>query len=83
LRSGLGQAGSWNSVYPGRPEYFTHWGEAYKLAASVIGLPIGDYPYSRPPQGRLPEEAREQIRAAYEASGMGGKARVPAAASAG
>ena len=73
--------GGWTTLYPGRPEYFTHWGEAYKLAASVIGLPIGDYPYSRPPQARLPEEARVQIRTAYEAAGMAGKARVPAIAS--
>jgi 4-hydroxy-tetrahydrodipicolinate synthase len=83
IRSGLGQAGSWNTVYPGRPDYFTHWGEAYKVAAEVIGLPIGDYPHSRPPQGRLPEQARVQIRTAYETAGMGGKARVQATASAG
>ena len=81
VRSGLLQFGSWTTLYPGRPEYFTHWGEAYKLAASVIGLPVGDYPYSRPPQVRLPEAARVQIRTAYEASGMAGKARVPAIAS--
>jgi 4-hydroxy-tetrahydrodipicolinate synthase len=80
-RSGITQAGSWNTQFPGRPDYFTHWGEAFKLAASVIGLPIGDYPYSRPPQARLPEEARVQIRTAYEQSGMAGKARVPVAAS--
>jgi 4-hydroxy-tetrahydrodipicolinate synthase len=78
-RTGLGQAGTWNSVYPGRPDYFTHWGEAYKLAADVIGLPIGDYPYSRPPQARLPEAARAEIRAAYEASAIAGKARRTAA----
>jgi 4-hydroxy-tetrahydrodipicolinate synthase len=46
----------------------------------VIGLPIGDYPYSRPPQALLPAAAREQIRAAYESSGMAGKARVAATA---
>jgi 4-hydroxy-tetrahydrodipicolinate synthase len=89
VRSGIDMGGGWNTCYPGRPEYFTHWGEAFKLAASVIGLPIGDYVYSRPPQARLPEEARDQIRAAYESSGMAGKAsqaaraKVPAAASAG
>jgi 4-hydroxy-tetrahydrodipicolinate synthase len=81
VRSGLGHSSTWSSKYPGRPDYFTHWGEAYKLAASIIGLPIGDYPYSRPPQGVLPESAREQIRAAYESSGMAGKARVAAIAS--
>jgi len=81
IRSGLGQGGRWTTHYPGRAEYFTHWGEAYKLAASVIGLPIGAYPYSRPPQARLPEAAREQIRTAYEAAGMAGKARVAASVS--
>jgi len=34
-----------------------HWGETFKYAASVIGLPIGDYPFSYRPQGRLPEVA--------------------------
>ena len=66
--------GRWLTQYPGRPEFFTHWGEAFKFAASVIGLPIGDYPYSRPPQGRLPEAAKTAIRASYEAAGMAGKA---------
>ena len=54
--------GSWLVQYPGRSEYFTHWGEAFKYAASVIGLPVGDFPYSRPPQARLPEVAKTQIR---------------------
>jgi 4-hydroxy-tetrahydrodipicolinate synthase len=83
VRSGIDMGGGWNTCYPGRPDYFTHWGEAFKLAASIIGLPIGDYPYSRPPQARLPEEGRRQIIAAYESAGMAGKAKVPAAASAG
>ena len=68
--------GSWMTCYPGRPEYFTHWGETFKYAASVIGLPIGDYPYSRPPQGLLPQEAKTQIRTALENAGMAGKALV-------
>jgi 4-hydroxy-tetrahydrodipicolinate synthase len=72
------ERGNWMTEYPGRPEYFTHWGEAFKLAAEVVGLPIGDYPFSRPPQGRLPEAARVQIRKAYEGSELAGKARVPA-----
>jgi 4-hydroxy-tetrahydrodipicolinate synthase len=72
--SGMGGLGRWLTEYPGRPGYFTHWGEAFKLAAAAIGLPIGDHPYSRPPQAILPEEAREQIRSAYEAAGMAGKA---------
>ena len=45
IRSGLGQGGRWTTHCPGRPEYVTHWGEAYKLAASVIGLPSGAYRY--------------------------------------
>ena len=57
-----GSLGKWFVEYPGRPEYFTHWGEAFKYAASVIGLPVGDYPYSRPPQGLLPEAAKTQLR---------------------
>jgi 4-hydroxy-tetrahydrodipicolinate synthase len=73
-RSGLGKFGGWSSNYRGRPGYFTHWGEAYKVAAATIGLPVGDYPFSRPPQARLPEEARTAIRVAYEESGMAGKA---------
>jgi 4-hydroxy-tetrahydrodipicolinate synthase len=66
--------GLWFVQYPGRPSYFTHWGEAFKYAASVIGLPIGDYPHSRPPQGILPDEAKSQIRAALEQAGLAGKA---------
>lgn len=65
-----GSRGSWFTCYPGRADYFTHWGEAFKYAASVLGLPVGDHPGSRPPQGVLPEEAKVQIREAYEAAGM-------------
>ena len=61
-KSGLDQFGvdmrSWFICYPGRPDYFTHWGGAFKYAASVLGLPIGDYPHSRPPQAELPAEGR-------------------------
>ncbi len=31
--------GSWFTCYPGRPDYFTHWGGAFKYAASLLGLP--------------------------------------------
>lgn len=62
--------GSWYTCYPGRPDYFTHWAGAFKYAASVLGLPIGDHPHSRPPQARLPEEAKAQIRAAYVGLGL-------------
>jgi 4-hydroxy-tetrahydrodipicolinate synthase len=60
----------WFTRYPGRPDYFTHWGGAFKYAASVIGLPIGSYPESRPPQAKLPEQARIDIRAAYRKFGL-------------
>ena len=70
--------GNWFTQYPGRPEYFTHWGEAFKYAASVIGLPVGDYPKSRPPQAILPEVAKTQLRAAIEQADMAGKALVTA-----
>ncbi len=73
--TGMGHFGRWLTEYPGRPDYFTHWGEAFKLAAAAIGLPIGDYPFSRPPQAILPEDARVQIRVAYEQAGMAGQAR--------
>jgi 4-hydroxy-tetrahydrodipicolinate synthase len=72
--SGLDQLGvdmnSWYTKYRGRPDYFTHWGEAFRYAASVVGLPIGDYPHSRPPQAVLPEEAKVDIRKAFENAGL-------------
>ena len=36
---------------PGRPDYFTHWGGAFKYAASVLGLPVGDHPRFPAPAG--------------------------------
>jgi 4-hydroxy-tetrahydrodipicolinate synthase len=69
--------GLWLVQYPGRTDYFTHWGEAFKYAASVLGLPIGDYPYSRPPQARLPESGRTQIRQAIEEARDGRWIRAP------
>jgi 4-hydroxy-tetrahydrodipicolinate synthase len=74
VESGLDQfgvdTGSWFTCYSGRPDYFTHWGGAFKYAASVLGLPIGDYPHSRPPQAELPAAAADQIRAAYRRLGL-------------
>jgi 4-hydroxy-tetrahydrodipicolinate synthase len=61
---------AWYTRYPGRPDYFTHWGEAFKYAASVVGLPIGDYPHGRPPQALLPDEAKAQLRHAFEKAGL-------------
>jgi 4-hydroxy-tetrahydrodipicolinate synthase len=62
--------GSWFTHYPGRADYFTHWGSAFKYAASVLGLPVGDYPHSRPPQAKLPDEAKAQVSAAYRQLGL-------------
>jgi 4-hydroxy-tetrahydrodipicolinate synthase len=62
--------GGWFTRNPGRADYITHWGEAFRYAASVLGLPMGDYPHSRPPQGILPEIAKAEIRAAYERVGL-------------
>ncbi len=74
VESGLDQFGvdiaSWFTCYPGRPDYFTHWGGAFKYAASVLGLPVGDYPQSRPPQAELPEQAKVQIREVYRRFGL-------------
>jgi 4-hydroxy-tetrahydrodipicolinate synthase len=58
------------TCYPGRADYFTHWGGAFKYAASVLGLPIGDYPHSRPPQAELPTAAKAQITTAYQRLGL-------------
>ncbi len=60
------------TCYPGRPDYFTHWGGAFKYAASVLGLPIGSYPHSRPPQAVLPGDAKARIDAAYQRFGLVG-----------
>jgi 4-hydroxy-tetrahydrodipicolinate synthase len=60
----------WYIRYPGRPDYFTHWGEAFRYAASALGLPMGDYPHSRPPQAILPEVAKDQIRSLYKSVGF-------------
>jgi 4-hydroxy-tetrahydrodipicolinate synthase len=62
--------GSWFVSYPGRPGYFTHWGSAFRYAASVMGLPMGDYAESRPPQAILPEVAKHQIRRAFVRAGL-------------
>lgn len=62
--------GNWYTCYPGRPEYFTHWGGAFKYAASVLGLPVGSYPESRAPQAILPDAAKTRIRRAYENLGL-------------
>ena len=67
------EVGSWYTEYPGRPDTSPTGATAFRYAASVIGLPMGDYPDSRPPQGILPEAAKAQIRAAFENAGWPGK----------
>lgn len=49
---------------------YTHWGSAFKAAAAELGLPVGDYARSRPPQPPLPDEMRAAVRAAYEVAGL-------------
>ena len=60
----------YTSALPDRPGYFTHWGGAFKYGASLLGLPIGDYPHSRPPQAKLSEAQRHQIKDAYIRGGL-------------
>jgi 4-hydroxy-tetrahydrodipicolinate synthase len=58
------------TYHPARPGAFTHWGAGFKFGASLLGLPVGDYPHSRPPQTAFPDELKEPILAAYRASGF-------------
>jgi 4-hydroxy-tetrahydrodipicolinate synthase len=51
---------------------YSHWGSAFKAAAAQLGLPVGDYARSRPPQPPLPDAMKAAIRAAYEAAGLVG-----------
>lgn len=55
---------------PERPGYFTHFGSAFKYCAQLLGLPVGDYPHSRPPQLKLTDEQKARIKAAYVNSGL-------------
>ena len=49
---------------------YLHWGSAFKAAAAELGLPVGSYPRSRPPQPDLPDPMRRAVREAYEAAGL-------------
>jgi 4-hydroxy-tetrahydrodipicolinate synthase len=49
---------------------YSHWGSAFKAAAAELGLPVGDYPRSRPPQPPLPVAMQQAVRAAYQAAGL-------------
>jgi 4-hydroxy-tetrahydrodipicolinate synthase len=55
---------------PERPGYFTHFGSAFKYCAQLVGLPVGDYPHSRPPQVKLTDEQKNRIKTAYVNSGL-------------
>jgi 4-hydroxy-tetrahydrodipicolinate synthase len=56
--------------HPARPGAFTHWGAGFKFGASVLDLPVGDYPHSRPPQTSFPDEIKGPVRDAYLAAGF-------------
>jgi hypothetical protein len=49
---------------------YTHWGSAFKAAAHELGLPVGNYARSRPPQPPLPEAQKAAIRSAFAAIGL-------------
>jgi 4-hydroxy-tetrahydrodipicolinate synthase len=53
-----------------RPDYLTHFGSAFKYCAQLVGLPVGDYPHSRPPQLKLTDEQKARIKTAYVNSGL-------------
>ncbi len=67
---GPGSHGLTYTQLPERPGYWTHWGSAFKYEASLLGLAVGDYPYSRPPQLRLTDEQKASIKDAYVRSGL-------------
>ena len=46
-----------------------HWGSAFKTAAATLGLPVGDYPRSRPPQPPLPDSAVAEVEEVYRKMG--------------
>jgi 4-hydroxy-tetrahydrodipicolinate synthase len=56
--------------HPARPGTFTHWGAGFKFGASVLGLPVGDFPASRPPQTAFPDELKAPVVDAYRAAGF-------------
>jgi 4-hydroxy-tetrahydrodipicolinate synthase len=49
---------------------FTHWGSAFKAAASTLGLDVGSYPRSRPPQPPLPAPMVAEVREVYQKMGF-------------
>ena len=67
---GPGAHGLTYTELPQRPGYLTHFGSAFKYCAQLLGLPVGDYPHSRPPQVKLTDEQKGRIKAAYVHSGL-------------
>ena len=67
---GPGSHGLYYTQLPERPGYWTHFGSTFKYCGQLVGLPVGDYPHSRPPQLKLTEEQRARIKAAYVNSGL-------------
>jgi 4-hydroxy-tetrahydrodipicolinate synthase len=55
---------------PYRPGYIGHWGSGIKFAASLLGLPVGDFPHSRPPQPPFPAEMKQGIIDVYGKAGF-------------
>jgi 4-hydroxy-tetrahydrodipicolinate synthase len=67
---GPGSHGLTYTQLPERPGYWTHFGSAFKYCAQLLGLPVGDYPHSRPPQLKLTDDQKARIKAAYVNSGL-------------
>ena len=67
---GPGAHGLTYTQLPQRTDYLTHFGSAFKYCAQLVGLPVGDYPHSRPPQLKLTDEQKTRIKAAYLNSGL-------------
>lgn len=67
---GSGSHGLTYTRLPERSDYWTHFGSAFKYCAEVLGLPVGNYPHSRPPQLKLTEDQKARIRTAYANSGL-------------
>ena len=57
-------------ICPDRPGYVGHWGSAIKSLFSLLGMPIGDYPHSRPPQHPVPEAFVQRARDCYVKAGF-------------
>jgi len=49
---------------------YTHWGSAFKAAAATLGLPVGNYARSRPPQPELPAAQKLAIHEVYVSAGF-------------